>query len=172
MTFQEIVTILQEKYPQIDISTHDGIMNAIEVKPQDLQTIKQELHTNDHLFFDLLSSLGAVDLGLQENKFKIIYNLYSIPFEHSICVKTKLDRQVPQENGMQYKNQILPIVHSVSSIWKTAEWHEREAFDMFGIWFEGNTDMRRILLPDDWEGFPMRKDYETSSEYHGIKIDY
>jgi NADH-quinone oxidoreductase subunit C len=64
----------------------------------------------------------------------------------------------------------LPSFISVSEVWKTAEWHEREAFDLLGIQFEGHPDLRRILLPDDWEGYPLRKDYSAAEEYKGIKI--
>jgi len=61
-------------------------------------------------------------------------------------------------------------VPSVCSIWRTADWHEREAFDLMGIYFTGHPDLRRILLPDDWAGFPLRKDYEDAESYHGIMI--
>ena len=66
----------------------------------------------------------------------------------------------------------LPQVPSVSSIWKTADWHEREAFDLVGIEFTNHPDLRRILLPSDWEGYPLRKDYKEQEEYHGIKVKY
>jgi NADH-quinone oxidoreductase subunit C len=66
----------------------------------------------------------------------------------------------------------LPIIPSVSSIWRSADWHEREAFDMYGIQFEGHPDMRRILCPDDWEGYPLRKDYEPAELYKGLKIKF
>jgi NADH-quinone oxidoreductase subunit C len=65
----------------------------------------------------------------------------------------------------------LPSFQSVSNIWRTAEWHEREAYDLLGIYFEGHPDLRRILLPDDWEGYPLRKDYLAAEEYKGIKIN-
>jgi NADH-quinone oxidoreductase subunit C len=65
----------------------------------------------------------------------------------------------------------LPTFKSVTSVYRTADWHEREAYDMVGIYFEGHPDLRRILLPDDWEGFPLRKDYETAEFYKGILID-
>lgn len=66
----------------------------------------------------------------------------------------------------------LPALPTVTGIWKTAEWHEREAYDLCGIWFEGHPDMRRILLPEDWTGHPLRKDYSTPDSYHGIQVDY
>jgi NADH-quinone oxidoreductase subunit C len=63
-------------------------------------------------------------------------------------------------------------IPSVSRIWRTADWHEREGYDMFGILFDGHPDMRRILLPTDWEGHPLRKDYKTPDYYNGMKVPY
>jgi NADH-quinone oxidoreductase subunit C len=65
-----------------------------------------------------------------------------------------------------------PHVQSVESVWKTANWHEREAYDMVGVIFDGHPDLRRILLPDDWDGFPLRKDYKVAEYYRGMKVPY
>ena len=65
-----------------------------------------------------------------------------------------------------------PRIASVSRVWRTADWHEREGYDMFGIVFEGHADLRRILLPDDWEGHPLRKDYTVPEYYNGMKVPY
>lgn len=65
-----------------------------------------------------------------------------------------------------------PVVPSVANIWRGADWHEREGYDMFGIVFQGHPDLRRILLPDDWEGYPLRKDYKVPDYYNGMKVPY
>ena len=75
---------------------------------------------------------------------------------------------VPFERG----SSILPVVPSVSDVWRSADWHERAAFDMYGIKFDGHSDLRRILCPDDWEGYPLRKDYEPAEVYNGLKIKF
>jgi NADH-quinone oxidoreductase subunit C len=75
-------------------------------------------------------------------------------------------------NMPRWKNDVageLPEVSSVAGVWRTADWHEREVFDMSGVNFTGHPDLRRILCPEDWEGYPLRKDYEMPLEYHGIR---
>jgi NADH-quinone oxidoreductase subunit C len=93
--------------------------------------------------FDYLMSETAVDW---RDRFDVVYHLYSIRNKNYVTIKVKVDR----------KN---PSIPSVYSIWKAADWQEREIYDMFGIDFQGHPDLRRILLEEDWEGFPLRKDY-------------
>lgn len=112
------------------------------------------------LFFDYLACITAIDNGTEAGTIDVIYNLYSIPLEQAIILKIQISRTT---------NEGIP---SISSIWKTAEWHEREAFDLVGVQFENHPDLRRILLPADWEGHPLRKDYVEQESYHGIKINY
>lgn len=106
--------------------------------------------------FDSLMVLAAVDRG--EN-FSVVYQLHSMTHLHKIGLRV----DVPRGH---------PVVPTVSSLWRTAEWHEREAYDLMGISFEGHPDLRRILLPDDWVGHPLRKDYQTPMFYRGMKVPY
>jgi NADH-quinone oxidoreductase subunit C len=107
----------------------------------------------------MLSCLTGIDNGPEAATMEVVYNLYSIPFNHHVALKVIL----PREN---------PVVDSVIDIWKTANWHERELFDMYGITVNGHPDMRRILMPADWEGYPLRKDYRQQEYYRDIKIEY
>jgi NADH-quinone oxidoreductase subunit C len=93
-----------------------------------------------------------------------VYHLSSIPYKHSIVLKINIpfDRTSKE----------LPHAPSVSKIWRSADWHEREVFDLYGIYFDGHDDLRRILCPDDWEGFPLRKDYVAAEYYNGLKITF
>ena len=96
--------------------------------------------------FDMLSDLTAVDWPKREQRFDLILNLYSFVKNERVRLKAHVG-----ENER---------VASVTSVWPTANWLEREAFDMFGIVFEGHPDLRRILLPEEWQGYPLRKDYD------------
>ncbi len=100
------------------------------------------------LRFSFLSDLSAVDRFPLEPRFEVNYHLLSIEKRLRLRLKVKLSTADP-------------VVHSVTQIWPTANWHLLEVFDMFGILFEGHPDLRRILMPDDWEGHPLRKDYPT-----------
>jgi NADH-quinone oxidoreductase subunit C len=98
--------------------------------------------------FSFLSDLCAVDWPNRppEERFEVVYNLTNLEKRLRFRVKIPLPGSDPK-------------IPTVTPIWPTANWHEREAFDMFGIVFDGHTDLRRILMPDEWEGHPLRKDY-------------
>jgi len=93
----------------------------------------------------------------------MVYHLASIPYQTQLTLKVSVENDRNPEE--------LPTFPSITSVYRTADWHEREAYDLVGIFFEGHPDLRRILLPDDWEGYPLRKDYKTAEYYKEIKID-
>ncbi len=110
------------------------------------------------LAFDNLMCLSAVDYPKETPpRMEVVYHLYSYVHLHTFALKV----QLPREN---------PVVPTVEGIWGVANWHEREAWDLFGIVFTGHSDMRRILLPDDWEGHPLRKDWKDPDDYHGLHV--
>lgn len=120
------------------------------------------LRDHEETYFDFLSCMSAVDNGLEAGTFTVVYHLASIPYQYQLTLK------VIVRNDRKLDN--LPSVPSVSAVWRTANWHEREAYDLMGVFFDGHPDLRRILLPDDWEGYPLRKDYQEAETYHGIAI--
>ena len=165
MDFNAVKTLLLQKFGAeaiIDEET-SGLQGALVIHRDFITQVCLELRDNEDTYFDFLSCLTGVDYGVDEHKFAVVYHLASIPY------KTQLTLKVIQEHDRN--SPILPSFPTVSAIWRTAEWHEREAFDLLGIYFEGHPDLRRILLPDDWDGFPLRKDYVAAEEYKGIKIN-
>ncbi len=145
----------------------------IELAPSALVPVCQFLRDEPRLQFNLLNCITGVDYLHTDPKkaakstwqphLEIIYHLSSLTHKHSLVLKVKLPRWQDDRAGQ------LPEVPSVSGLWKTAAWHEREAYDMLGVWFTGHPDLRRILCPEDWVGHPLRKDYEMPLEYHGIR---
>ena len=132
---------------------------SISVAPASMADVCQYLAETDTLAFDSLMCLSGVDLNAKDEELAIVYHLYAMQHRHSIVLKTTVPKTDPH----------LP---SVSHIWKTADWHEREAYDLYGIFFEGHSDLRRILLPDDWDGYPLRKDYKEPETYRGMRVPY
>ena len=137
-----------------------GVVAATEVFRGELSvTIPREqlirvagfLRHDSELEFDFLSDLTATDHFPSEPRFAVVYHMLSMGHRHvlRLCV------WIPGTN---------PSVPSVTTIWPTANWHEREVFDLFGVRFEGHPDLTRILLPIDWEGHPLRKDYPTEGQ--------
>ncbi|MCW5893439.1 MAG: NADH-quinone oxidoreductase subunit C [bacterium] len=106
------------------------------------------------LAFDCLSCLSGVDWPKRE-VIEVVYHLYSYRLRHWGVLKVETPRDAPG-------------VPTVSGVWPAAEWPEREVFDLFGVVFDGHPDLRRLLMPEDWPGHPLRKDFVEPEEYHGI----
>jgi NADH-quinone oxidoreductase subunit C len=165
MSVEEVKQLLVDKFGSGIIVGEEigGLQPTLLIAPDDIANVCLELRDNSKTYFDFLSCLTGVDYGVEAGRFGVVYHLASIPYQ------TQLTLKVSKENSRDLDD--LPAFPSVSSVYRTADWHEREAYDLVGIFFEGHPDLRRILLPDDWEGFPMRKDYKTAEYYKGIKID-
>ena len=162
MTFEDINLLLIEKFGPDVIAGEEtgGLQPALLINPYLIAKVCYELRNNPNTYFDFLSGISGVDYG---NRFGVVYHLASIPYQ------TQLTLKISKENNRIFDE--LPSFPSVTSVYRTADWHERETYDLLGIFFEGHPDLRRILLPDDWEGFPLRKDYKAAEFYKGIRID-
>ena len=166
MTFEEIISLLIQNLGSAIILEKDphAVPPAIRVPAQHIAEISQILHEHKKTYFDYLSCITALDNGPEANTLELIYHLYSIPYNLQLMLKVLVVREKPGEP--------LPEVPSVSHVWRSANWHEREAYDLMGISFTNHPDLRRILLPADWEGHPLRKDYAVKEQYHGIETTY
>jgi NADH-quinone oxidoreductase subunit C len=155
MTPHEIVRTLEERFPgKISQALPDDRHPRIHVDAPDWREIAEFVVRDPGLRLDWLQCLSGVDY-VADNKMACVYDLWSFEHRHMIAIKVLTPRDAPS-------------IPSVADLWSAADWHEREAFDMFGIDFPGHPDLRRILCADDWEGFPLRKDYQFPREYHGI----
>ena len=155
MTPQQIVDAIQAKFPGQVISAFPETKHPrIHIDAAHWRSIAEFLHQDPSMKFDWLADLAGVDY-VAEGKFCVVYDLWSSTLRHDFAVKV----YCPREN---------PHVPSVCDLWRAADWHEREAYDLVGIVFDGHPDLRRILLTDDWVGHPLRKDYVFPREYHGI----
>jgi NADH-quinone oxidoreductase subunit C len=145
----------------------------IEVKPEGLVALCRYLRDEPDLRFDMLNCISGVDYFEPDPKkaakldwqphVEVVYHISSLKHKTSLVLKVILPRWKNDKPGE------LPEVPTVSGVWSTADWHEREVFDLMGVRFPGHPDMRRILCPEDWVGHPLRKDYEMPLEYHGIR---
>ena len=127
----------------------------IQLKPDNWFEIAKWLKSEPSLHFDSLQCHTGMDVG--ENMLEARYNLHSMTHNHKIEIRIAVSREKAN-------------IPSIEQIWRIGDWFERETYDMFGIFFDGHRDHRRMLLPEDWEGYPLRKDYEVQETYHGIAI--
>lgn len=158
MTAKEIYDRARELCPDgVGALDEQGLDPFFEVEPASLKAVCLALRDDDALKFQVLSDLTAVDLP-KEDAVRVVYHLYSYEARQQIVLKVALDREAPR-------------VATVEDVWKVANWFEREVFDLFGVVFEGHSDLRRILLPEDWVGYPLRKDFVEQEEYDGISTE-
>ncbi len=137
-----------------DFTTANTKDPYFKVKPDKWLDVARVLRDDPELRFDFCNVITAVD-WLKQNRIDMVYHLYSYAKKHSCVVKAELPRDKPE-------------ISSVYSLWKAADWHEREQFDLMGVQFTGHPDLRRIMLPDDWPGHPLRKDYKEADSYRGM----
>jgi NADH-quinone oxidoreductase subunit C len=159
MTPQEISEKLKTKFSEAIIEVKiEGVVDPyVKVVPSKMGEIAAFLREDADLEFDYLMCLSGVDLG--KNMLAVVYHLSSMVKRHKISVKA----EVPRENAE---------IPSVINSWPTANWHEREIYDLLGITFTGHPDLRRILLPEDYPGHPLRKDFKVPEFYQGMKVPY
>lgn len=172
---EEIFEILKKEFGDLifGLDKETPTESIISVDPMQIHKIGKFLHDNEELKFDSLMVLSGVDDAngtkikdedgtdiINGGTLSVYYHLHSTILKHKITLKVSTPRENPQ-------------VESVYNIWRTSDWHEREAFDMFGIIFQNHPDLRRILMPYDWEaGYPLRKDYKNPEFYQGMKVPY
>ena len=120
----------------------DAVLN-VKLDPAALAGVCELLHTKPELAFDYLADVTAIDW---QDRIEVVYHMTNLATNAKIVLRVDLDREKPE-------------VDSVVPVWKGADWQEREVFDLMGVIFREHPDLRRILLPEDWEGYPLRKDY-------------
>ena len=156
---QEIYQQLQSKFGEkvIEFREEETLNPTVVVTPDSVNEICTFLANDEALQFDSLMNLAGHDPGA-ESELEVVYHLYSTSLDHYFTLKVLTSREEPS-------------VASIAELHRTADWHEREAYDMYGIRFEGHPDLKRILLEEDWEGYPLRKDYVPAEFYRGMRIE-
>ena len=148
MDVPALLAILQERVPGARLETAPSVdLHTTIIVPRDeLPALARVLRDHRDLAFDFLADLTAVDFWPRAPRFELVYILVSIARRLRLRVKVRLSVEDAR-------------VGTVSGVWPAANWLEREVWDLFGVVFEGHPDPRRLLMPEDWEGYPLRKDY-------------
>ena len=155
MELEQIAERLNARFPDVVKSTEKELAGDpwLAVDPSRIAEVCLMLRDDPELSYEWLMCLSGVDYPPEQ--IAIVYHLHSQTQDRKLVLKVLLDRADPR-------------VPTVESVWKAANWHERECYDMLGVIFEGHPDLRRILLPFDWEGHPLRKDYVVPDTYRGL----
>jgi NADH-quinone oxidoreductase subunit C len=155
VTFEQIQQRLAAKFGERIGALAPANKDPFLVVPAaDIVAVCQFLKEDPDLAFDCLTNLSSVDWP-KRNQIEVVYHLWSYGRRHSFILKAQLDRAKPE-------------IASVEPVWKAANWLEREQYDLMGVQFAGHPDLRRIMMPDDWVGHPLRKDYKEEAQWHNI----
>ena len=148
----KVYDLLKQRFPEriLEIGGKPDAFALIETAA--IEEVCHFLRDDPETSFDCLSNETGVDY---KDRIEVVYHLFSYTHRHGCVLKVKL----PRDN---------PVVATIEHIWSAANWMEREIFDLLGVMFERHSDMRRILMPEDWPGYPLRKDFVEPQEYHGI----
>jgi NADH-quinone oxidoreductase subunit C len=162
--YDEVVDALEEAYPGFSDAIERVVIDrgelTLHIVPAKIAEVCQILRDDMSLRYELCSSVSGVDYIAEERRLHVVYHLTSMTYRRRIrleCAVTAADPHLP----------------SVTSVYPTADWQERETYDMFGVIFDGHPNLTRILMPDDWDGHPQRKDYPLGGvpvEYKGAEI--
>lgn len=163
--FDDVYDALAEAFPGLDGAIERVVVDrdelTLHIVPERIAEVCKAMRDDDTLRFELCSSLSAVDyLGADDRRLHVVYHLTSMTYRRRVRLEVAVTAEVP-------------YVPSVTSVYPTVDWQERETYDMFGIVFDGHPNLTRILMPDDWEGHPQRKDYPLGGvpvEYKGAEI--
>ncbi|WP_422772832.1 NADH-quinone oxidoreductase subunit C [Plantactinospora sp. WMMC1484] len=163
--FDEVADALEEAYPGFGDAVEKVVVDrgelTLHVRPERIAEVCQVLRDDQALRFELCSSVSGVDyLGTDTRRLHVVYQLTSMTYRRQLRLEVAVTAEEPR-------------VPSVTSVYPTADWQERETYDMFGVVFDGHPGLTRILMPDDWEGHPQRKDYPLGGvpvEYKGAEI--
>jgi NADH-quinone oxidoreductase subunit C len=163
--FDDVYDALEEAFAGLDDAIERVVVDrdelTLHIRPDRIADVCRTMRDDGSLRFELCSSVSAVDyLGSDERRLHVVYQLTSMTYQRRV----RLECAVTAEN---------PRLPSVTSVYPTADWQERETYDMFGVVFDGHPNLTRILMPDDWEGHPQRKDYPLGGvpvEYKGAEI--
>jgi NADH-quinone oxidoreductase subunit C len=153
----ELAEALRTHFPDVHVAR--GEITVL-VQPDQLLASLEYLKSQADLGFDFLSDVSATDWPESAPRFWLAYHLYSVPHRHRVRVKVGLPEDQPR-------------IATSTGLYPTADWLEREVFDFFGVVFDGHPDLRRIIMPDDWDGYPLRKDYSlggVGTHYKGAFI--
>ncbi len=198
MTPQEIVDILKNRFPTaVAEAAVEGLHPSVSIAPEQWHAVAVFLRDDARLAMNMLRCISGLDLH-PDAQTEVVYDLMSMRPPDGTAVSAARSGPSPQgggrgsatgvaspdrpaplaADGLWHSAGMIAIrvrvpregghVPSVADVWPTANWHEREAFDLLGVTFDGHPDLRRILCPDDWVGHPLRKDYEFPKEYEGI----